>query len=65
MRLTCIPWPEQKGAQQWAPEAMMFIGEDQWTAYEFFWVGPSWQTPVAQLNITVPADSQTSSKVSP
>ena len=39
------------------PEAMMFIGEDQWTAYEFSWLDHRGKPQVAQLNITVPADS--------
>ena len=36
---------------------MVFGGEDQWTAYEFSWLDHRGKPRVAELDITVPADS--------
>jgi 7-cyano-7-deazaguanine reductase len=38
-------------------DAMVFGGEDQWTAYEFSWLDQKGKPRVAELDITVPADS--------
>ena len=46
-------------------DAMVFSGEDQWTAYEFSWLDQKGKPRVAELDITVPADSQKLSKANP